>query len=186
MMGSLRPRIVNAAMWLVAHNKWCSYSEGPERESAVHKPYEVPYISDCSAGVTNCYSWAGAQDPNGDDYRGGYTGTLIANGKLEDGGKSIKLSRVRSCDLVFFGPATAWHVALVISGGRDPLCWSMGCQGDPRLYPLSAVKGGVCYAFGVSDCELRAYRYNTRGIRKPGKKSEKQFVQGVVEGVLHA
>jgi hypothetical protein len=176
-------------MWLVAHNKWCSYSEGPERESAVHKPYKVPYVSDCSAGVTNCYSWAGAQDPNGDDYRGGYTGTLIARGKLEDGGKTIRLSRVRSADLIFFGPATAWHVAMVIKGGKEPLLWSMGEQGDPRLYPLSAVWEGVAYANNceTSACELRAYRYNTRGKRGPGKipvQKERDFVQGTIKKAL--
>ena len=158
----VRARIVNAALWLAAHNKWCTYSEGAERFSCVHKPYAVPFVSDCSSGVTDCYSWGGAPDPNKRNYDGqGYTGTLIAEGRL------ISARAARASDIVIFGPGTGWHAALVLEAGANPLVWSMGEQGDPRIYACSSVAKGVAYVNNVAECEVRYFRYNTSAWPPP-------------------
>ncbi len=175
-----RKRIVHAAMWLVAHNKYCSYSEGPERTSCVHKPFKVPYVSDCSTGVTNLYAWGGAPDPNKLDFKGDpYTGTLVKEGRL------IRASAKRSCDIVIFGPDTGWHAAMVLD--KD-LLWSMGEQGDPRIYPFDAVLGGVAYAFNVEekDCPVRYFRYDTRllKVKRVPVQTEDDFVKGTVKEAL--
>jgi len=147
---------VNAAQWWVAHNKWATYSEAGNRFNSLHRPYEVPLIADCSAGVTDLYCWGGAPDPNKLDYDGeGYTGTLIK------AGQRINPRRVRECDIAIFGPGVGWHAAMAISGGSDPLVWSMGEQGDPRLYPCSTVAQGVAYANNVSECVVTWFRYDT-------------------------
>lgn len=156
----VRARIVNAAQWLVAHNHQCTYSEGSDRMSCVHKPYAVPFVSDCSAGVTCCYSWGGAPDPNELNYDGeGYTGTLV------DTGTRILALETRAADIVIYGPSVGWHAALVVKGGRDPLVWSMGEQGDPRLYPSSTVAAAVAYVNRVATCPVRYFRYPTNAVK---------------------
>ena len=152
----VRARIVNAALWLVAHNHWCTYSMGADRFSCLHKPYAVPFISDCSSGVTDLYCWGGAPDPNKLNYDGeGFTGSLIK------AGKRISPRAARPSDVVIFGPGVGWHAALVISGGADPLVWSMGEQGDPRLYPCSTVEAAVAYVNNVTSCRVSYFRYPT-------------------------
>jgi hypothetical protein len=156
----VRARIVNAATWLVAHNRDCTYSEGADRFSCVHKPYEVPFVSDCSSGVTDCYSWGGAPDPNNRHYDGeGYTGTLIAEGHL------IATKSARAADVFIFGPDPGWHAALVVTPAKDPILWSMGEQGDPRLYPLSVVAQAVAYVHGEATCMVRCFRYLTNALK---------------------
>lgn len=130
--------------------------------ASVHRPFEVPFYSDCSSGVTALYSWGDANDPNGFDFGGDpYTGTLVARGQL------IRASRVRSCDVGILGPATGWHAVLVLQGGPDPLVWSMGEQGDPHALKMSVVEQGVAYYKGVTSCEIRYFRFNTQRRRKP-------------------
>jgi hypothetical protein len=153
---SRRAQIIHAANWLVDHNHGCTYSEGPLRLSCVHKPYQVPFVSDCSAGIECLYSWANAPDPSELGYAGDpYTGTLVAHGKL------IRASRARSADVVIFGPDTGWHAALVMGGGSDPVVWSMGEQGDPRFYRVSVVEQAVAYVNHVEACQVRYFRFNT-------------------------
>lgn len=153
---SRRSEIVRAALWLVDHRADCTYSEGPERTSCVHKPYQVPFVSDCSAGVTDLYSWGNANDPNKANFEGpSDTGTLIAHGK------PIAAKKVRSADVGIFGPGTGWHAVLVTQGGSDPWVWSMGEQGDPRLYRASVVAAAVAYVNHVDTCQVRYFRYDT-------------------------
>jgi hypothetical protein len=129
---TLRDEIVKAARWGVANHKHFTYSEGPERMEAVHKPYQLPIISDCSSWVTSCYSWAGAPDPNGLNYNGtGYTGTLLSHGER------IPLSEVQPGDIIVYGPGTGWHTAIVVQPGQDPLTVSMGQNGDPSFVRVS-------------------------------------------------
>jgi hypothetical protein len=157
-VSSARARICNAANWLVAHRLECTYAEKPPalRVSCVHKPYEVPFVSDCSSGVTDLFSWGGANDPNGFDFGGDpYTGTLVARGKL------IAAHRARSADVAIFGPYTGWHAGLVLQGGADPLIWSMGEQGDPRIYRASVVERAVAYVNHVESAGIRYFRFNT-------------------------
>jgi hypothetical protein len=129
--------------------------------SCVHKPFEVPFYSDCSAGVTDLFSWGGANDPSGFDFAGDpYTGTLVAKGRL------IAAHRARSCDVGILGPATGWHAVLVLEGGPDPLVWSMGEHGDPHPLRMSVVEQGVAFVHEVTSCEIRYFRFNTSRRRK--------------------
>jgi hypothetical protein len=150
------PGIVKAATWTVAQHAHATYSEGDNRGYSVHRPYELPFVCDCSAGVTCLYCWAGAPDPNGLNYGEiGYTGTLVNRGK------PVRASRARAADVVIFGPTTGWHAALVMAGGPDPIVWSMGEQGDPRLYSASTVEQAVSYVNHVESCQVRYFRYST-------------------------
>ena len=154
--GDRRSEIVRAALWTVAHNHEATYSEGSDRLYSLERPFTTPFISDCSAGVTDMYRWGLASDPNGLDYGGDpYTGTLIAHGRL------IPARKVRSADVGILGPGTGWHAVLALSGGSDPKCWSMGEQGDPKVYPFSVVAQAVAYVNKVQSCEVRWFRYNT-------------------------
>ena len=129
---TMRQEIVKAARWGVANHAHFTYSEGPQRMEAVHRPYQTPIISDCSAWVTSCYSWAGAPDPNGLGYNGtGYTGTLL------DHGQHITLAEVQPGDVIVYGPGTGWHTAIIVEAGLDPLTVSMGQQGDPSFVRVS-------------------------------------------------
>ena len=131
-MPTTRDKIVAAAKWGVENHVHFTYSEGPLRMEAVHKPYQLPITSDCSAWVTNCYSWAGAPDPNGCNYNGyGYTGTLLSHGM------KIPLSDVQPGDVIVYGPGTGWHTAIIVEAGHDPLTVSMGQQGDPSFVRVS-------------------------------------------------
>ena len=129
--------------------------------ASVHRPFEVPFYSDCSSGVTCLFSWGDANDPNGFDFGGDpYTGTLAARGK------SIPARRARSCDVAILGPATGWHAVLVLEGGEDPLVWSMGEQGDPHALRMSVVEQGVSFVHGVTSCEVRYFRFDTSRRRR--------------------
>jgi hypothetical protein len=116
----------------------------------------VPFIADCSAGVTAMFSWANCNDPNDDNFGGDpYTGTLLSRGKV------IAARKVRSGDVGIYGPGTGWHAVLVTQGGGDPVVWSMGEQGDPHLYRSSVVAQAVAYVNHVETCEVRWLRFNT-------------------------
>ena len=114
-----------------------NYSEGPQRMSEIGVwPIKYPVTCDCSAFVTICYWLAGAADPNGQKYdHEGYTGTLVSHGK------KITLAEVLPGDVIVYGTGTGVHAVLVVVGGADPLCASMGQQGDPSLVKNSVLKG---------------------------------------------
>lgn len=155
----IRARILNAAQWTVDNNAMAKYSEGTDRFSSLNREYNLPFIADCSAGVTDLFKWAGAPDPNKRNYDGqGYTGTLIA------AGKKLRPRSVRSCDVAIFGPGTGWHAALVLTGGANPTLWSMGEQGDPRIYTAVVVMKAVAYVHNADSCEVQYYRYATNAV----------------------
>jgi peptidoglycan hydrolase-like protein with peptidoglycan-binding domain len=131
-MTDARQDIVNWARWGVANNAGFTYSENADRMEGVHKPGVTPCVCDCSAFVTYCYSWAGAPDPNGQNYDGqGYTGTLLSHGA------PIALHDVVPGDVIVYGPGTGDHTAVIVEAGADPLTVSMGEQGDPSYVRVS-------------------------------------------------
>jgi len=131
-MADVRAQIVSWARWGVANHNGFTYTEGPMRMSGVHASGVLPCFCDCSAFVTYCYSWAGAPDPNGQNYDGqGYTGTLLSHGT------PIELGQVQPGDVVVYGPGTGDHTALIVEATPDPLTVSMGQQGDPNYVRVS-------------------------------------------------
>lgn len=86
--------------------------------------------TDCSGFATLCYKLAGCADPNGLGYNGtGFTGTLLQHGH--------SVSTPLPGDLVFYGPGDAFHVAVVVEGGTDPLTVSHGQEKGPELVRVS-------------------------------------------------
>ena len=131
-MADVRNEIVGWAKWGVANHAGFTYSEGPQRMSGIGHPGVLPVVCDCSAFVTLCYNWAGAPDPNGQNYDGqGYTGTLLSHGT------PISVSQAIPGDVIVYGPGTGWHTALIVEAGADPLTVSMGEQGDPSFVRVS-------------------------------------------------
>lgn len=94
--------------------------------------------SDCSSWVTSVYKSAGLADPNGERYTGGYTGTLVANGK--------QVSTPRPGDLVIYGPGTGHHVEMYVGPGDK----TIGHGSAP-------VDPGVIDLFGDSDFRFFSY-----------------------------
>jgi len=97
--------------------------------------------SDCSSWVTSVYKSCGLPDPNGADYSGGYTGTLITNGKR------INRSQLEPGDLVLYGGGTGHHVELFVGPGDR----TTGHGSAP-------VDAGVIDLFG--DGDYRFYTYD--------------------------
>lgn len=131
MLVDVRKDICDNALWGASHEPQIHYTEGSTRMMAVHHPRLLPMDADCSAFVTDCYSWAGAPDPNGFGYNGsGYTGTLIAHNK------QITLPEVGLADLCIFGPGNGDHVSLILEAGSNPRVVSHGSEGGPRIIRL--------------------------------------------------
>ena len=135
-LNPLREKIVQIAEWGVANHDQFTYSEGSDRWGWASQPNgSLPWVGDCSAWATCCYKWAGAPDPSGLNFEGGYTGTLLGHdehvAQLWNHNQHLDIADVQPADLVIYGPGTGWHVAIVIEVSQDSLTVSMGQQGDP-------------------------------------------------------
>lgn len=95
------------------------------------------YRSDCSQFVTSIYWSAGLEDPNGYNWTGGYTGTLVSHGR--------QVSSPKPGDLVLYGSGSAHHVEMFIGGGE-----TVGHGSSP-------VDKGVVNLFG--DGQYRFFSY---------------------------
>jgi hypothetical protein len=92
--------------------------------------------SDCSSWFTSVYKSAGLPDPNGENYSGGYTGTLVANGK--------QISKPEPGCAVIYGPGTGHHVEMYTGPGNrtighgsapvDPGVIDLFGDGDYRFF----------------------------------------------------
>lgn len=88
--------------------------------------------ADCSFGVKILCDWAGVPDPTGGKFDGYGNSTSIFR-QLPH----VPINQAKTGDIVLFGPEGAWHAAMILEPGRDPLLWSHGHQGAPNLYHLS-------------------------------------------------
>lgn len=112
--GSTRDRIVEAAEWALKHKSeyWYDMSGAPPLPNLKTRPVRG-HRFDCSWFVTLAYKAADAPDPNGNSYRGGFTGTLREHGK--------RTNHPKPGDLVHYGPGSAGsasHVALYVGDGK--------------------------------------------------------------------
>ncbi len=96
--------------------------------------------SDCSSWVTSVYKSCGLPDPNGEEYRGGYTGTLVAHGK------QTNRDHLKPGDLVIYGPGAGHHVEMYVGPGDK----TIGHGSAP-------VDAGVIDLFGDGDYRLFTY-----------------------------
>jgi peptidoglycan hydrolase-like protein with peptidoglycan-binding domain len=147
--GSVLDQILRAGYVMIENRGRIHYTQGPMRMQGVRRKLHLPQYptwEDCSSSVTWLYYQAGARDPNGLGYPGyGYTGTLARNGRR------VNVSDAQPGDLVFYGPGTHSHVAMVLKGrGPGARCFSHGSEAGPlyvsanyrpiaevRRYPLA-------------------------------------------------
>jgi hypothetical protein len=119
-------RIVDEANWCINHQSGIVYDEIRPIQG-LGRRHQLPIHIDCSGFVTVCYNWAGAPDPNGNNYSGqGYTGTLVTHGR------STTQSAARPADIVVFGDGVGVHVALVLESGSNPMLANHGGEPEPR------------------------------------------------------
>jgi hypothetical protein len=95
--------------------------------------------SDCSSWFTSVYKSAGLPDPNGEEYSGGYTGTLGAHGKV------VPLSKAKAGAAILYGPFPHHHVEMYVAPGE-----TIGHGSAP-------VDAGVPDLFGDGDFIVRQY-----------------------------
>lgn len=98
----------------------------------------VGYRTDCSQFVTSIYWSAGLEDPNGENWTGGYTGTLVREGKW--------VNSPQPGDLVLYGSGTAHHVEMYVGPGDK----TIGHGSAP-------VDAGVINLFGDGDYRFFSY-----------------------------
>ncbi len=92
---------------------------------------------DCSWFCKTCYWQAGVtNDPTGCNWDG--WGNTVS---LWNHGQHISLNELLPGDIIVFGPDGDVHGVVVVEIGPDPLCASMGRQGDPSLVTLSVLSG---------------------------------------------
>jgi|SRR5829696_1505534 len=116
--GNPRERLVVAALTaarMCSEGKRRSFYSQPGGWTVDHAITGEPhgFRSDCSQWVTSVYKSAGLPDPNGQGYRGGYTGTLATHCRR------ISRAQLRPGDLVLYGSGPPYHhVELYVGPGE--------------------------------------------------------------------
>ena len=97
---------------------------------------DFPRFADCSSFAIWCYWAAGASDPNGTLYRGGWSGSLLQRGE------EVRVADARVGDIAFYGRSRSdiGHVTVYVGNGR---CVSHGQETGPMLYPLDYDRGSA-------------------------------------------
>jgi hypothetical protein len=135
-----RDRIVAAAMLGLNNAPKINYTQGPARWEGINKHCnarlgQYPHNADCSAYATWClwnglYLGFGVRDTvNGADWKAGYTGTMLANGK-----KVAHEANVQRGDCAIYGHgAPGEHTAIVVGRRLDGtiMVVSHGSQAGP-------------------------------------------------------
>jgi len=98
------------------------------------RPPDFPRSADCSSFAIWCYWAAGAPDPNGTDYHGGWSGSLLLKGK------EVKIADAQMGDIAFYGTSRSdiGHVTVYVGNGN---CVSHGQESGPMQYPLDYDRG---------------------------------------------
>jgi hypothetical protein len=97
--------------------------------------WKKPIRIDCSGYCILVYFKAGGRDPSGNNFNGiGNSDSLFSRGK------HITLAQLHKGDIITFGPNGSVHAVIALERGGDPLCASMGQQGDPSTVRLSVLK----------------------------------------------
>jgi hypothetical protein len=134
-----RDRAVQAARVALANQPHMTYTEGPQRWEGIAAKRnaalgQYPIDSDCSSFVTWCL-WNGLHLlfglpdlVNGDNWQGGYTGTMLQHGKPVQ-----QIANVLPGDAVIYGTgAPGVHTAIVVdTNGGVPHVISHGSPQSP-------------------------------------------------------
>jgi hypothetical protein len=111
---------------------------------------EYGHRSDCSSTVTGWAKACGLPDPNGEDFRGGYTGTLVGQ---HNGWKEVSRSYMETFGhpaYIVYGPGAGHHVEAYLGPGDRT-----------AGHGSAAVDFGIVDDFG--DGDLRCYVYEGSG-----------------------
>ncbi len=146
----MRFQCIAIAEQLYRNRKECFYSEDTDSSSPTYrwgwKNYpnpHFPFHSDCSGTVTAICYWSNCVDPNGTNFEYGNTATILNHAKST--GLIIPREKLIHGHFVLFGGGdTPVHVVMSmqnISIHPDPICFSMGQQGDPSFVKLSVLEG---------------------------------------------
>lgn len=119
--GSVRSQAIGWANWMLgAANSQIFYSETiPPRIWA--KPPPLPFSTDCSGAVIDCYLWAGARNVGAQA-----TGSMVTNLM------SITEANALLGDLVVIGSGSGFHAVMILSKEGDD--WQVFSHGGPD-YP---------------------------------------------------
>lgn len=120
-------RVLDHAKWGVSNEPSIHYRQSRPIDG-LHQPHKLPLYTDCSGFTTDCYSWAGAPDPNGNGYNGnGYTGTMLAESQ------HISKSEAKAGEYVVYGNYPGQHVVILAEDGSaaDPMTISHGQEAGP-------------------------------------------------------
>jgi hypothetical protein len=142
--GGIRAKVVKVALESVAN---CAGGRRPNRYTqagawSVNHALDgepIGYRSDCSQWSTSVSHEAGAPDPNDNDYRGGFTGTILT------GGHSITRNQLRPGDDVIYGSGNGFHTERYVGDGHPN--HSLGQTGNQR----TAGHGSPPVDFGIVD-----------------------------------
>lgn len=139
MFKSDRVKSVEAALWTVAHRAYAIYSEASNRMDSVDRPYQLPFIADCSAACICWWAWAGFI------VKGlTYTGTLLTMqehlAKMHEVGRKVDVWNVVAGDVVIFGEYPGVHAAFIVHACEDPVVVSHGHQGDPEITTVMSIQ----------------------------------------------
>jgi len=118
------------------------YTEGGSRWQGIQdkiRPPSAPTYSDCSSAVSWCYWTVFGNGPdiiNGDNWQGGYTGTMASHGT------AIPCSSMQPGDVALYGSGSPWdHAEMymgngqMVSHGADPVSYepSSSLQGFAQM-----------------------------------------------------
>ena len=125
------------------HNKArCIYTESAQRwEWHAFPTPHYPFEGDCSSTVTAICYWAKGNDPSGVNWAYGDTTTMLAHAQAKK--LIIPKDTLLHGDFILFGLPETVHVVMSMQdvGGQspksNPICFSMGKQGDPSAVQLS-------------------------------------------------
>jgi hypothetical protein len=98
--------------------------------------WNPPIRTDCSFFCLLVYKKAGVtDDPSGCNWSG-----YGNSDSLWNHGTHISQSELLPGDVITFGPGGSVHAVICVTIGADPVCASMGRQGDPSLVALSVLE----------------------------------------------
>jgi hypothetical protein len=153
-----RDRIVQAATLALHNAPKIHYTQGARRWDGINlhrnaRLGQYPLYADCSAFATWCI-WNGLvlggftdrDTVNGDDWKAGYTGTMLTHGK-----QVVHLASVQRGDCVIYGNgAPGEHTAIVVGRRNDgkPMVISHGSEAGPFYLP---------YDYRADVMEIRRY-----------------------------
>ena len=144
---TIRSNVVAEARWGAHNEPQIHYrNPGPRPVAYLGSRHHLPFTQDCSGFVTLMFKWAGAPDPNGSNFNGSASTSLM----LGHCTVLRSLGSAQPGDLIIFGNSPGKHVCIVSVAGSDPTVVNFGSEGGPQELAL--------HYLNSIDSVRRAYR----------------------------